>query len=119
MKRPLYAAAGWLMVALGVVGLFLPVMPTTVFMILAAWFFARSSPRFEAWLLAHPIFGPPIVQWRRNGAIPPAAKALAILGMAGGFGVFFVLLHPPTWLAVLVAAALLASAVFVLSRPNR
>ncbi len=119
MKRPLYAAAGWAMVALGVVGLFLPVMPTTVFMILAAWFFARSSPRFEAWLLAHPVFGPPIVQWRRNGAIPPAAKAFATLGMTTGFGVFFFLLHPPIWLAALVAATLIGSAAFVLSRPNR
>ena len=119
MKRLLYAAAGWVMVALGVVGLFLPVMPTTVFMILAAWFFARSSPRFEAWLLAHPVFGPPIVQWRRNGAVPPVAKALATVGMAGGFGMFLLLLHPPIGLAAVVAAALLGSAAFVLSRPNR
>ena len=119
LKRRLFAAAGWAMVALGVVGLFLPVMPTTVFMILAAWLFSRSSPRFEAWLLAHPVFGPPIVKWRENGAIPPAAKALAVIGMAGGFGVFYLLLRPPLWLAGCVAAALLASAGFVLSRPSR
>ncbi|MBZ9934853.1 YbaN family protein [Mesorhizobium sp. BR1-1-16] len=118
MKRPLYAVAGWLMVALGVIGLVLPVMPTTVFMILAAWFFARSSPRFEAWLLAHPIFGPPIVQWRENGAIPPLAKAFAVVGMAGGFAMFWFLVRPAPWLATLVAAALLASAGFVLSRPS-
>ncbi|HWJ71954.1 MAG TPA: YbaN family protein [Kaistia sp.] len=119
MKRPLYAVAGWLMVALGVIGVVLPVMPTTVFMILAAWFFARSSPRFEAWLLAHPIFGPPIVQWRENGAIPPLAKALATVGMAGGFAMFWFLVRPAPWLAALVAAALLASAGYVLSRPSR
>ncbi|SHE70646.1 hypothetical protein SAMN02745157_0756 [Kaistia soli DSM 19436] len=118
MKRPLYAIAGWLMVALGVIGLVLPVMPTTVFMILAAWLFARSSPRFEAWLLAHPIFGPPIVQWRQNGAIPPLAKGFAAISMVGGFGVFWFVVRPAPWLAGAVAVALLASAAFVLSRPS-
>ncbi len=119
MKRPLYAAAGWAMVGLGIVGLFLPVMPTTVFMILAAWFFSRSSPRFEAWLLAHPLFGPPIVQWRETGAVPVVAKVFTVVSMAGGFAMFVYLVGPPSWLAALVAAALLGAAAYVLSRPHR
>lgn len=119
MRRPLYAAAGWVMVALGVVGLFLPVMPTTVFMILAAWLFSRSSPRFEAWLLRHPIFGPPVRQWRERGAIPPLAKLFAVVSMAGGFGLFWYLTSPGPVLAGVVAAFLAASALFVVTRPNR
>ncbi len=119
VRRPLYAAAGWLMVALGLVGLVLPVMPTTIFMILAAWFFSRSSPRFEAWLLDHKYFGPPIRQWRESGAIPLPAKLFAVGSMAGGFAVFLYLTQPPLWLAAVVAAFLLASAAFVVTRPGR
>lgn len=119
VRRPLYAAAGWLMVALGLVGLVLPVMPTTIFMILAAWFFSRSSPRFEAWLLEHRLFGPPIRQWRERGAIPLPAKIFAVGSMVGGFAVFLFLTEPPLWLAAVVAALLLASAAFVVTRPNR
>jgi len=119
MRRPLYAAAGWLMVALGLVGLVLPVMPTTIFMILAAWFFSRSSPRFEAWLLDHKYFGPPIRQWRASGAIPLPAKLFAVGSMVGGFAVFLYFTRPPLWLAAIVAAFLLASAAFVVTRPSR
>lgn len=61
--RWLWFCAGWLMVALGFIGALLPVMPTTIFLIAAAGCFARSSPRFERWLLDHPRFGPPLVAW--------------------------------------------------------
>lgn len=118
VKRPLYAAAGWLMVALGVIGLFLPVMPTTVFMIAAAWFFSRSSQRFEAWLLNHRLFGPPVRQWRERGAIPPFAKLFATVSMAGGFAVFCYAVRPGLLFGGIVATALMASALFVLTRPS-
>ena len=67
--RWLWFAAGWLMVALGFIGAMLPVMPTTIFLIMAVGCFARSSPRFERWLLEHPQFGRPLRQWREEGAI--------------------------------------------------
>ncbi|MCH4554286.1 YbaN family protein, partial [Aestuariibaculum sp. L182] len=69
-RRAFYFALGWVMVALGFIGALLPVMPTTIFLIIAAWCFGRSSPRFEKWLLEHPVFGPTLVQWQRHGAIP-------------------------------------------------
>ena len=93
-KRTVYFALGWVMVALGFVGAFLPVMPTTIFLILAAWCFSRSSPRFEKWLLEHPVFGPTLVQWRKYGAVPKRVKWIACGGMVFGYGAFF-LFRPP------------------------
>ncbi|MDI6834240.1 MAG: YbaN family protein, partial [Rhizobiaceae bacterium] len=58
--RIILLGAGWIMVAVGIAGIFLPVLPTTPFMILAAALFARSSPRFEQWLLDHPRYGKPL-----------------------------------------------------------
>jgi uncharacterized membrane protein YbaN (DUF454 family) len=93
-------------------------MPTTIFLILAAWCFARSSPALEAWLLDHRKFGPPLRAWRQQGAISRPAKCMACTGMATGFVLFWMGAHPSVWLAVLVAALLLASALYVVSRPH-
>lgn len=84
MKTPVYRALGALSVALGVIGAFLPLLPTTPFLILAAWFFARSHPEWEARLLAHPTAGPAIRAWRDHRAIPVVAKwaASIMLGIS-------------------------------------
>ena len=118
MTRAIYLLLGLGFTALGVVGAFLPLLPTTVFLILAAACFAKSSPRMEAWILDHKDFGPLVRAWRENGAIPRKAKVLACAGMAGGFVLFFLSVHPKPWLALTVAAALAACALFVVSRPS-
>ena len=106
------------MVLLGIIGAVLPLMPTTIFLIMAAWFFARSSPRLEAWLMGHPRFGASLRAWRDNGAISAHAKAMACAGMAVGFLAFWLGTHPGIWLAGAAAAFLIASAAYVLSRPT-
>ena len=118
MMRLLYLMAGLLLTALGIVGAFLPLMPTTIFLILAAWCFTRSSTRLEGWLLNHRRFGPILLAWRREGAISRRAKALACTGMALGFVLFLVAAKPALWLLLLVLAALGACAWFVISRPE-
>ncbi|MFD1793685.1 YbaN family protein [Ochrobactrum teleogrylli] len=117
-KRALYLVLGFVMLALGIIGAVLPVMPTTIFIILAAWFFARSSPKLEARLLADPRFGPLIVKWRDRGAIPPKAKLYACLGMLVGYGFFWWGARPGPLLAIAVTIFMLGSAAYVLSRPS-
>lgn len=80
--------------------------------------FARSSPKFEARLLADPRFGPLIIKWRERGAIPPKAKLYACLGMAFGYGMFWWGARPGPLLAVSVTIFMLGSAAYVLSRPS-
>lgn len=116
--RWFYLACGLIMLGLGIIGAFLPVMPTTVFLILAAWCFARSSPRLEGWLLRHRSFGPVLVAWRQQGAIPRRGKIMACLGMALGFALFWLGAHPGMELLLLVLAAIVASAWYVVSRPE-
>ncbi len=116
--RPVFFVLGCVSVALGIIGAFVPLMPSTVFLIIAAWFFARSSARLESWLYNHPRFGPVLVAWRRERAIPRRAKVLAGSGMALGFALFVLAAHPGVWMLLGVGAALLACAAYVLSRPE-
>ncbi|MBB6352674.1 YbaN family protein [Aminobacter aganoensis] len=116
-RRAGLTALGMLMLALGIIGAFLPVMPTTIFLIAAAWCFGRSSPRFEAWLLDHPRFGPPLRAWREEGAIPRRGKIMAWTGMALGYGVFL-LGKPDILVAAAVAVFVAAGALYVATRPD-
>ena len=115
--RIIYFSLGWVMVALGVIGLVMPLMPGVVFLIVAAWCFARSSPRLEAWLLDHPTYGKPLRDWRAAGAIPRPAKIMACAGMTIGFAVFWFTANPSMTLAAVIATLLLACAAYVVSRP--
>lgn len=117
MKRTFFAILGWSFVGIGFVGIFLPLLPTTIFFILAASCFARSSPRFETWILNHPRFGPPVRAWRDHGIISTRAKTLAVCGMLAGFAIFYFSTDPNAPLALAVAALLCACAIFVVSRP--
>ncbi|PWK74064.1 YbaN family protein [Aminobacter sp. AP02] len=115
-RRAGLIALGALMLALGIVGAFVPLMPTTIFLILAAWCFGRSSPRLEAWMLNHRRFGPALRAWRDEGAIPRKAKVMAWLGMGLGYGLF--LLGKPGTLPVIIATIFIgAGAVYVTTRP--
>ena len=78
MLRYVLLAIGWLSVALGVIGIFLPVLPTTPFLLLAAACFARSSPRFYQWLVKHPRLGPWIRDYLDGNGIPLKSKVYAI-----------------------------------------
>lgn len=115
--RPVWLILGLLSVVLGVLGIFLPVLPTTPLMILAAFFFSKSSPRLENWLLNHRTFGPVITEWREKGAIAPRIKTIAVGTMAGVFMLSLILGVKP-FVLIIQAVCLGGAAWFVLSRPN-
>lgn len=79
--RLMLQALGLGAAALAVLGVALPVLPTTPFVLLSAWAFARSSPRLEAWLRDHARLGPPLKAWEQRRAIPPGAKAAAAVSL--------------------------------------
>lgn len=108
-QRGLWVGAGALALSTGIIGIFLPLLPTTPFVLLAAYCFARGSERIERWLLTHPRFGPMIRRWRDHRAIPLRAKQLAWTMMAIGSAWAWATLPTPwRWLpaAVCVVVAL-------------
>jgi uncharacterized membrane protein YbaN (DUF454 family) len=82
-KRHLFTALGILFVAIGVVAIFVPLIPTTPFLLLAALCFDKGSEKFRAWLLNHKTLGPPIHDWRRNKVIRTKHKTLATVMVVG------------------------------------
>lgn len=83
-RRALWLMGGFVSLVLGLVGVFLPLLPTTPFVLLAAVCFSRGSTRCESWLLAHKQFGPMVRDWRATRAVPLRAKQFATAMMALG-----------------------------------
>jgi TonB family protein len=112
-----YTALGCMMVLLGIIGAFLPVMPTTIFLLMALACFSKSSPKFEQWLLQHPRFGPSLQSWRQHRVVPLRAKRAACLGML--FGLVILSLTPaPWWVVVGVGITELIVAIYLIRRPS-
>jgi len=115
MSKLILISLGLLFVALGGLGLVLPVMPTTPFLLLAAACFARSSPRFHDWLLNIRVFGSLIRNWQETRSIPKKTKLLAIITIVvvGGSSVIFFI--EKTLLKILITAILLFHVIFIAS----
>lgn len=93
-QRGLWIAAGALALIAGLLGAFLPVVPTVPFVLLAAFCFSNGSPRYERWMLNHRHFGPVVRDWRENRSVPLRVKQFATLSMAGGCAIAWWLLPP-------------------------
>ena len=111
-------AFGWLNVGLGIVGVVVPGLPTTIFFLIAAWAFSKTSERFQRWLLNHPQFGPPIRAWHQHRVIPRRAKKLASAMMTTSL-LFVTLVIAKSWvLPVLLASVMVPAALYILTRAS-
>jgi uncharacterized membrane protein YbaN (DUF454 family) len=115
--RYVWLAGGWVSLALGIIGIVLPLLPTTPFVLLAVFCFARSSPRLQLWLETHPRFGPMIVDWREKGAISRRAKTYSVAVMVAT-PLVSIAIGVPMWALIAQVVCLLGAAAFVLSRPS-
>jgi len=115
--RLFWLLLGAIATALGIAGIFLPLLPTTPFLLLAVFAFARSFPRLGDWILAHPRLGPPVRDWQTYGAIGRGAKIAAVGAMAAALAIS-ILAALPVWLVVLQAAVMVLVAGFILTRPD-
>lgn len=116
-SRTLWKFAGTVSLAIGLIGIVVPLLPTTPFLLLAAYCYQRGSEELHQWLLQHPRFGPLVRDWRERGAIPPRAKRNAVIALAIVWGISWLIGVAPFVLAI-QAAVLAVVAAFILSRPD-
>lgn len=118
LLRWVYLGLALLFLLLGVIGIFLPVLPTTPFILLSAWAAARSSPRLLDWLENHTAFGPMIIDWRRGGVVRRRSKWLSTLVMSAT-GAYLLLSAHPRWAAWLAIACMVSVSVWLWRRPEQ
>lgn len=116
-KRHGYLLLGWTCVALGALGAILPLLPTTVFLLVAAWAFSRSSPRWHRWLHEHPRFGHLLCAWEEHHAMPARAKRIALLTLALSWGITAFAFGPFSWAALIGGACIAGVAIYLLHIP--
>ena len=117
--KPVYFSLGWVFFFLGALGVVLPVLPTTPFMLLALWAFSKSSDRFHQWLYHHKVFGPPLQQWARYRVIPLPMKIMAIVVMALSLLYIFIYVEAYFWLKLAAAALITYGVFFISTKPSR
>ena len=115
--RVIWIIAGLLSTLIGVIGIFLPLLPTVPLLLLAAFCFARGSERLHHWLITHPKLGPPIQDWNKRGAIGLKAKKLATLSVIAAF-LLSVWMGVPLYALLMQAAVLVCVMIFIWTRPS-
>lgn len=117
MKKIILITIGWLCVGLAFVGTFVPGIPTTIFLIVALWAFAKSSKKFHSWLLNHKRFGPILHNWESHKVVPRKAKILMVILQISAVIIFHYSLQN-IYLTVLLIITLVFVARYVLSLPS-
>ncbi len=108
---------GLVSLVLGIIGVFMPLLPTTPFILLSALAFAESSPRLHQWLLSHPRWGVIIKNWQDGGRIDRKSKTIAVSVMAA-MPLLSWALGAPLWAIGAQVLVLIAVATFILTRPS-
>ena len=115
--RVLFFIGGWVSLILGCVGIILPLLPTTPFILLAAYCFSRSSERLYQWLTTHPQMGPLIQDWQKNGCICKTAKTKATVLIVGTFAVTFTVVNVGLMVKVVILLIGISVLTFIWTRP--
>lgn len=117
-NRYLYLGLGYACLGLAVLGAILPLMPTTVFLLIAAWAFGKASPQLRERLRNSPRFGHALRDWEEHRAIRPQAKRAALLGM-GASWLLVAVLFQDLLASAIAGAILVAVGAYILTRPSR
>ena len=115
-EKYFYLSLGFTASALGVVGVFLPLMPTTCFLIVAVWAFSKSNPELSRKILQHPQFGPPIKNWMENKSINRNEKCTISLSIVIGFSLSLLLLKPGLIINVLLLSGMIMLLFYINTR---
>ncbi|MEX3011833.1 YbaN family protein [Hoeflea sp. TYP-13] len=116
LLRLIWLVAGCLSLVAGIIGIFLPLLPTTPFLLLAAYCFARGSRKLHQWLINHPRLGPPIRDWETYRAISKRGKTLAMVGIVAVF-VISIIAGVANYVIIIQIVVLSAVSLFILTRP--
>ena len=119
LKKWIYLSVGGLSLLLGIVGIFLPLLPATPFLLLSAFCFSQGHPGLHAWLLNHRLLGPPLVDWEKNRVIRPRSKFVALCMIAIGVATVWLRLTPDRFaIQLAVTAIMFGVAIFILTRKS-
>ena len=118
MKRMILISLGWLCVSLGFIGIFVPGIPTTIFLIIALWAFTKSSKKLRNWLLHHKKFGPILNNWQKHKVVPRRAKILMVVLMSLASILFYYSLQN-LYLTIGLVIILVLVAIYVISLPSK
>ena len=118
MKRTILISLGWLCVGLGFVGVFVPGIPTTIFLIIALWAFTKSSKKLRHWLFNHKRFGPILNNWQQHKVVPRRAKILMVVLMSLAVVLFYYSLQN-LYLTIGLIIILVSVAIYVISLPSK
>ena len=117
IRRTLWAVAGGVSLILGLIGIPLPLLPTTPFLLLSAFCFSQSSERLHNWLMTHPHLSPPIKNWQRHGAISIKGKIMAAISMLAAIAISY-LLGVPFYIIAIQIIILFCVCGFLFTRPS-
>ena len=118
MKKTILISLGWICVGLGFVGVFVPGIPTTIFLIIALWAFTKSSEKLRHWLLNHKRFGPILNNWQEHKVVPRRAKILMVVLMSLAVILFYYSLQSLI-LTIGLIILLVSVAIYVISLPSK
>ena len=117
VRRAFWIVLAYAALGLGLVGVVLPGLPTTPFILVSAWAAAKGSRRLHAWLLQHRVFGPMVRDWQARGAVSRRAKRAATVAMSACAVIMF-LTAPRAWMAATGTACMALVAVWLWRRPE-